>query len=130
MFFTLPNNNNDCLRALRLLHERQRRRSILDMEEEECHNRRMRLLLLWLYTYTNKKPSLRDILSLEGMWRRDRRIPRIALLAPAASPWMKLYDSKNDQALTGFDHAAFETTLNYCRGVGRFSYQMMVRTDC
>ena len=118
MFFALPDNDNDCLRALRLLHERQRRRSILDMEEEECHNRRTRLLLLWLCAYTNKKPSLRDILSLEGMWRRDRRIPRIALLAPAASPWMKLCDSKNDQALitlTGFDHAAFETMLNLFR---------------
>jgi hypothetical protein len=51
--------------------------------------------------------TFRQRLNLEGRQRRDRRIPRAALLDPSASPWAKLYVSRSEQALitvTGFDH--------------------------
>lgn len=46
--------------------------------------------------------------------RRDKRIPRHALLHPHESAWRKLYNSKSDQALitlTGLDVNAFEVLL-------------------
>jgi DDE superfamily endonuclease len=51
-----------------------------------------------------------DLLSQEARRRRDRRIPRIALLHPSASPWARVLEHGTDQAmitLTGFDHASF-----------------------
>jgi hypothetical protein len=59
--------------------------------------------------------SFRQRLNAEGRKRRDRRIPRIALLNPERSPWQKLYMSCNDQALitvTGYDHHAFKSSLS------------------
>ena len=53
-------------------------------------------------------------LTYEGRQRRDRRIPRVALVDPKQSPWQKLYSSGNNQALvtvTGFDHEAFAFLL-------------------
>ena len=53
-------------------------------------------------------------LSKEGRQRKQRSIPRCALLDPTAAPWHKLYNSKNNQALitvTGFDHTSFHYML-------------------
>lgn len=52
--------------------------------------------------------SFRRTLSLEHRRRRDRRIPRHALLHPASSPWQRVLEYGNDQAMiTRFDHASF-----------------------
>jgi DDE superfamily endonuclease len=83
------------------LRKQQRRRSrvfllaacLLDLEEDD---------------------SFRMLLDAEGRQRRDRRIPRIALLTPGDSAFDKLYNSGNNQALitvTGFDHLAFRSLL-------------------
>jgi hypothetical protein len=84
-------------------------------EEEEAASRRAyrrrRLLLLAWFVY-RKKRAFKYLLSLEGRQRRDRRIPRAALLPPSHSCWMRLYLSGNEQALitvTGMDYAAFHT---------------------
>jgi DDE superfamily endonuclease len=58
--------------------------------------------------------SFRELLDAEGRQRRDRRIPRLALLTPGDSAFDKLYNSGNNQALitvTGFDHTAFRSLL-------------------
>ena len=52
----------------------------------------------------------KQLTQLERM-RRQRRIPRSALLSPGDSPWKKVYNSRSDQALitlTGLDFASFE----------------------
>jgi hypothetical protein len=54
--------------------------------------------------------TFKQRLTLAGRQRRDRRIPRAALLEPSASPWRALYVSGSDPALitlTGFDHDSF-----------------------
>jgi DDE superfamily endonuclease len=56
--------------------------------------------------------TFRQRLDEEGRWRRVRRFPRDALLDPIddVTPWRKLFESGNDQALicaTGFDHDTF-----------------------
>ena len=41
---------------------------------------------------------------------RDRRIPRIALLSPGVSPWVRLFSSNHNNSLiqfTGFNYASF-----------------------
>ena len=46
--------------------------------------------------------------------RRYRRIPRCALLSPNESPWRRVYESRNDQALitmTGLDFDTFRDIL-------------------
>ena len=56
----------------------------------------------------------KDIISMEGRRRRDRRIPRCALRSYAYSSFRTLYLSGNDQALlnlTGFDHSTFLNSL-------------------
>ena len=78
-----------------------------------------RLFLLFLFieltseedehTLTKRK-RFRELLTLEGRRRRDRRIPRISLQKPEMSPWCYLFGSGNDQSLitaTGLDHQAF-----------------------
>lgn len=58
----------------------------------------------------DESDSFRDNLTLEELRRRDRRIPRVALQDPHQSPWTRLFDSHNDQALitvTGLCHASF-----------------------
>jgi hypothetical protein len=44
---------------------------------------------------------------LQMIHKRDRHIPRIALLDPKSSPWECLYAAKNEQAMITF------TALNY-----------------
>jgi len=55
-------------------------------------------------------------LTEEGRRRRDRCIPRAALVPPRLSPWQKLYSSGNNQqaliTVTGFDHEAFSFLLD------------------
>jgi hypothetical protein len=58
----------------------------------------------------NNKASFRTVLTVEARRRRDRRIPRIALLDPDVSPWVKLYVSGSQSAmitLTGLDYPSF-----------------------
>jgi hypothetical protein len=76
--------------------------------------RRLRFLLLVAVLLDLDSDSFRELLDAEGMKRRDRRIPRIALLSPGRTAFDKLYNSGNDQALitvTGFDHLAFRSLL-------------------
>ncbi|CAB9511759.1 unknown protein [Seminavis robusta] len=76
------------------------------------HQRRRNFLLLYLLDIQDLR--FRELLDDEGRLRRDRRIPRIALLSPTDSPWAKLYASGNNQALittTGFDHKSFRTLV-------------------
>ena len=57
-----------------------------------------------------RKSFYKQLTRLERI-RRQRRIPRHALLSPVASPWRQVYNSTNDQALitlTGLDFATFE----------------------
>jgi hypothetical protein len=54
-------------------------------QEEEERRKRAKILLFAALDYLQKKGRGRstqfcDLLNLEGMWRRDRRIPREALL--------------------------------------------------
>ena len=54
--------------------------------------------------------SFKSELIIAGNQRRDRRMPRAVLLDYHEIPWIKLYSSKNDQALinaTGYDHSSF-----------------------
>ena len=58
---------------------------------------------------------LRQFLPLSEKCRRDRRIPRCALLHPDGSPFRRLYLSGNDQSLitfTGLDHRTFSYLLH------------------
>ena len=53
-------------------------------------------------------------LNEEGRQRRDRRIPRCALVDPQFSPWQKVYKSGDDGAMitvTGFDNESFQRML-------------------
>jgi DDE superfamily endonuclease len=89
-------------------------------EEEEERRKRSKVLLMSALDYLQRRgrgrsSQFRDLLSIDGMWRRDGRIPREALVDPQSSAWQKLYSSKNDQALitaTGFDHASFGMLLS------------------
>jgi len=84
-----------------------------EMMEISAQLKQRLLLLLHLTTMTTER-KWKEHLTLEGIWRRDRRIQRVALVDPMSSPWTKLHESKNDQALvtvTGFDHASFESIL-------------------
>ncbi len=58
----------------------------------------------------NNNTSFKSLLSIEQRRRRDRRIPRIALVDPSESAWVKLYCSGSDSAmitLTGLDYPSF-----------------------
>jgi hypothetical protein len=82
-----------------------------DEEEEEDF---MLLMVAAMQEEEAKMSWKMKHLTLEGRRRRDRRIPREALLLPKVSPWQKLYHSRNDQALitvTGLDHDAFNVLL-------------------
>jgi hypothetical protein len=91
------------------------------MEEEEYVNanrrRRRRLLLVVMFIGSLKKKReerFRDLLSPEGRQRRDRNIPRNALLVPHESPWQKMFRSGDDGAcitVTGFDFKTFHSML-------------------
>jgi hypothetical protein len=59
--------------------------------------------------------KLKQFLSIAEVRRRDHRIPRCALVAPGASPFMKLYKSHNEQSLITFtelDYPTFTYLLN------------------
>ena len=64
----------------------------------------------WDEHQKKKLSKFRTHLSMEGLHRRDRRIPRIALHFPMMSAWSHLFGSGNDQALItvcGVDHHVF-----------------------
>ena len=100
---------------------RRLRRRLLCNQFKINMNRMMFLLFLLMYEEEQKKKEnnnqktrcrgrYKAALSAEGKRRRDRRIPRVSLLMPWASPWEKVYSSANDQSLitlTGFDCASF-----------------------
>ena len=68
----------------------------------------MQLILLERSSFRSR------LLDETGRQRRNRNIPRIALVDPENSPWTKLYESGSDPALItvcGFDHDAFGRML-------------------
>jgi hypothetical protein len=76
--------------------------------------KRHRILLLAAVLLDYEDEAFRELLDAEGRRRRDRRIPRPALLTPGDTAFDKLFNSGNDQALitvTGFDHRAFRCLL-------------------
>jgi hypothetical protein len=96
-------------RATKLRRRRER--------EKQRRNQGKRVFLfamLAMKLEEEEKKTFCNYLTMEAVWRRDRRIPRIALLSPDESPWQRLYSSGNDQAMitvTGFDHQAFRELL-------------------
>jgi len=84
-----------------------------DDDVANSRHRRKRILFLAMLLKMQQK-RFRHMLNLEGRRRRDRRIPRSALVLPSMSPWEHLHQSGNDQSLittTGHDHAAFRELL-------------------
>ena len=85
------------------------------LDETEFHRRKQSVLLFFAYCQLHgERAKFRDFLSLEGMQRRDRRIPRACLNDPDQSAWSAVFRSQNDQAyitVTGFDVAKFNTLL-------------------
>lgn len=99
-------------------HEEVKRKRIA--KKRRYHEQRMRQKRALFLAYVLKSISdenegrFRDSLTMEGVWRRDRRIPRCALLMPNQPPWERLYQSGNDQAMitvTGYDHSSFPGLL-------------------
>jgi DDE superfamily endonuclease len=85
-----------------------------DLLRDQRRRRSRFLLLMVVMVLDLDDDSFRELLDEEGRQRRDRRIPRIALLTPGGSAFDKLYSSGNNQALitvTGFDHLAFRSLL-------------------
>ena len=67
---------------------------------------------------TNVPQSMRDILSLNGLWARQGKICWSALQAPHVSVFWRLFNSQQDNALIalcGFDHNAFNALLELFR---------------
>ena len=85
-----------------------------EAEEDDEEEDLLMVVVAAIKEKESKRSWMARYLTLEGRQRRDRRIPREALLHPKQSAWQKLYSSKNDQALitvTGFDHEAFKALL-------------------
>ena len=88
-------------------------------EEEEYEQQRRKRLLLFAYRYylsLKRKKYFFQSLNLEGRLRHNRGLNRNSLVDPSASPWQKLYDSKDNPALitvTGLDHEAFAELLKF-----------------
>ena len=62
--------------------------------------------------------KLKHFLSLEELRKRDRRIPRCALVDARQSSFLRLYHSRNDQSFitfTGLDYSTFEYVLDKFR---------------
>ena len=62
--------------------------------------------------------KLKHFLSLEELRKRDRRIPRCALVDARQSSFLRLYHSRNDQSFitfTGLDCSTFEYLLDKFR---------------
>ncbi|CAB9513917.1 expressed unknown protein [Seminavis robusta] len=75
------------------------------------HQRRMMMAAASLMLQNS---SFRQNLDDEGRSRRQRVLPRSALLSPNASPWEAVYHSGSDQAMitiTGYDNRAFRALL-------------------
>jgi hypothetical protein len=91
------------------------KKRLKEEEERRSHQRRVFLFaVLALQLQERYHFKYRDYLSQEGRHRRDRHLPRIALLDPCDSPWSRVYSSGNDQAMitvTGFDNRAFRDLL-------------------
>jgi hypothetical protein len=88
-------------------------------KQRNAYRRRKRALLFAWLVEQELNEEFRHQLILEGRNRRQRGLPRIALLPPFASAWMQLFTLCNDPALitvTGFDHAAFAGLLNFFEG--------------
>lgn len=88
------------------------RRSVY-LKHQRARHRRQRVLIVAAFLQSSSK-RWRQLLNEEGRLRRDRRLPRCALVEPSMSPWAVVYGSGNDQALitvTGFDHHAFRQLL-------------------
>ena len=78
--------------------------------------------ILYHYLLEGKIP-LRTFLSMEEKRRRDRRVPRMALLPYHASSFEYLFISGNKQALinaTGHDYASFDILLRVFRPMYRY----------
>jgi DDE superfamily endonuclease len=86
----------------------------MDEFHRKERKKRQRLLLLAAVLLDSEDAAFRKLLDAEGRRRRDRRIPRPALLTPGDTAFDKLFNSGNDQALitvTGFDHRAFRSLV-------------------
>ena len=77
---------------------------------------RLSSMLLLLLIDRMKKKKFRKYLTIEGVRRRDRRLPRCALLDPIRenTSWNRLYQSGSNQAMitiTGLDYESFNRIL-------------------
>jgi hypothetical protein len=84
-----------------LLAARQSRKMVLEDDF---------FFFIFLNNNNNNNTSFKSLLSIEQRRRRDRCIPRIALVDPSESAWVKLYCSGSDSAmitLTGLDYPSF-----------------------
>ena len=88
-----------------------------DDDDDDDHRRRRRfLMLLYMIRKRSKKNqcSFRSLLNEEGRKRRDRHLPRAALVHPSLSAWQQMYGCGIDSTLitvVGFDHNAFRELL-------------------
>jgi DDE superfamily endonuclease len=86
--------------------------------EDEDHRRRRKWLVFIHLSQRKKSIKFSNLLTNSGRWRRDRKLPRLALPNPIESPWQKVFDSKDDGSLitvTGFDFNAFNVLLSLFR---------------
>ena len=113
---TITTMGEDKRRRARLRREDETRRARLRREDERrrarllrhMRARRTRFLAVCIFIIED---NFRDSLTDEQKQRRQRNLPRSALVDPFHSPWMVLFRSGEDQPLittTGFDHRAFE----------------------
>lgn len=89
-------------------------------EEEETSSRRRRrrrlaaLIVMRIRARRKRNTRFRDKLNAEGRRRRDRNLPRCALLPPSEAPWLRVFLSGDDGAMitvTGMDYRAFTAIL-------------------
>jgi DDE superfamily endonuclease len=82
--------------------------------EEEDRRRRRKFLFLVCVLRRKRRVRFRNLLTIEGKRRRERKLPRCALPNPTESPWQKVFESKDDGSLitvTGFDFTAFNALV-------------------
>ncbi|CAB9524638.1 unknown protein [Seminavis robusta] len=75
---------------------------------------RQRRMMMFAASLMLQDSSFRQNQNDEGRSRRQRVLPRSALLSPSQSPWVAVYNSGSDQAMitiTGFDNRAFRNLL-------------------
>ena len=110
--------SGDWLLKASLVRAKEKQKALQKRLQEETECRRRIMLYLAYHSRCDREALFQDLLTLEGMHRRDRRLPRCALVNPQSSPWMKLFSSGNDQALitiSGFDHRSFNFLLQKFR---------------